>query len=72
MTIGVDRPYIHFPSARHMFAPVPIGESRSPIQVYELYNGGAIPVSYEIDLTPLQTILQVCWLQILAETLDQC
>jgi len=57
--VSVDRPYIHFPSARHMFAPVPIGESRSPTQIYELYNGGAVSVTYEIDVSPLRTICQV-------------
>ena len=27
-------------------------------QVYELYNGGARPVNYEFDLTPLELIKQ--------------
>ncbi len=41
-----------------MFAPVPIAEKSSPSQVYELYNGGATCLKYEIDITPLQ-LLQV-------------
>ena len=28
------------------------------LQVYELYNGGARPVTYEFDLTPLELIKQ--------------
>ena len=59
MTVAIDRPYIHFPSSRHMFAPVPIGETRAPIQVYEMYNGGAVAVNYQIDLSPLAVIAQV-------------
>jgi hypothetical protein len=42
-----------------MFTPVPVGEKISPKQVYELYNGGAIPVMYELDLTPLDIIQKV-------------
>ena len=59
VTIDPNRHYIHFPSTQHMFAPVPIGETRSPLQIYEMYNGGALPVKYTIDLTPLQSIYQV-------------
>lgn len=56
VTVKPDRRYLHFPSNKHMFTPVPIGEKTSPKQVYELYNGGAIPVCYELDLTPLDII----------------
>ena len=31
----------------------------SVLQVYELYNGGAVPVHYELDLTPLDIIEKV-------------
>ncbi|KAK7484650.1 hypothetical protein BaRGS_00024058, partial [Batillaria attramentaria] len=56
VTVEPDRRYIHFPSNKHMFTPVPVGEKTSPKQVYELYNGGAVPVRYELDLTPLDII----------------
>ena len=59
VTVELDRPYVHFPSTQHTFTPVAIGELRSPTQVYELYNGGAIPVNYQFDLSPLGTIKQV-------------
>lgn len=59
VTVSVDRAYIHFPSTRHTFSPVPIGETRGPVQVYEMYNGGAVPVKFEIDTFPLRALIQV-------------
>jgi len=59
VTVEVDRPYLHFPSTRHVFAPVAIGDMRSPCQVYELYNGGALPVNYQLELSALSTVKQV-------------
>ncbi|XP_071101269.1 cilia- and flagella-associated protein 65-like isoform X1 [Haliotis cracherodii] len=58
VTVEPERRYIHFPSNKHLFTPVPVGEQNSPKQVYELYNGGAVPVRYEFDLTPLDLIRQ--------------
>lgn len=58
VTVEAERRYIHFPSSKHMFTPVPVGEKVSPKQVYELYNGGALPVQYQFDLTPLDLIRQ--------------
>ena len=54
-----DRRYLHFPSSKHMFAPTPIGEKTVAKQVYELYNGGSLPVKYELDLTPLEMLQEV-------------
>jgi len=59
VTVEPDRPYVHFPSMQHTFAPVAIGELRSPTQVYELYNGGAVAVNYQLDLSSLSTVKQV-------------
>ena len=56
VTVEPERRYIHFPSNKHMFTPVPIGENHSPKQIYEVYNGGALPVKYEFDLTPLKAV----------------
>jgi len=36
-----------------MFEPIPVGTNSPPVQIYELYNGGALPVNYELDLEPL-------------------
>ncbi|XP_053386703.1 cilia- and flagella-associated protein 65-like isoform X2 [Mercenaria mercenaria] len=58
VTVDPERRYIHFPSSKHMFTPVPVGEKISPKQVYELYNGGALPVQYQFDLTPMDLIKQ--------------
>jgi len=59
VTVELDRPYIHFPGTQHKFAPVAIGEPCGPTQVYELYNGGAVPVNYQLDLTSLGSVKQV-------------
>ncbi|XP_053352888.1 cilia- and flagella-associated protein 65 [Clarias gariepinus] len=56
VTVEKDRHYLHFPSTRHVFAPVAIGGFHPPIQVYELYNGGAQPVRYRVDTLPLQEL----------------
>ncbi|TSK92887.1 Cilia- and flagella-associated protein 65 [Bagarius yarrelli] len=56
VTVESDRPYLHFPSTRHVFAPVPIGGFHPPKQVYELYNGGAQPVKYRVDTSTLQEL----------------
>jgi hypothetical protein len=59
VTVEPERPYIHFPSNRHLFAPTCIGDEHSAIQIYDLYNGGSIPVRYEFDLTALQALQEV-------------
>ncbi|XP_071792552.1 cilia- and flagella-associated protein 65-like [Asterias amurensis] len=58
VTVDPECKYVHFPSNNHMFAPVPVGVASHPKQVYELYNGGAVPVMYQLDLTALEYILQ--------------
>lgn len=59
VTVDPECKYVHFPSNNHMFAPVPVGVASHPKQVYELYNGGAVPVMYQLDLTALEYTLQV-------------
>ncbi|XP_078326129.1 cilia- and flagella-associated protein 65-like isoform X1 [Crassostrea virginica] len=58
VTVEPERKYIHFPSNKHMFTPVAVGEKVSPKQVYELYNGGATPVKFNFDLAPLELLRQ--------------
>ncbi|XP_034550185.1 cilia- and flagella-associated protein 65 isoform X3 [Notolabrus celidotus] len=53
VTTETDRPYLHFSSKRHVFTSVTIGDCNPPRQVYELHNGGAVPVHYEVDRTIL-------------------
>lgn len=61
VTVEPERKYIHFPSNKHMFTPVAVGEKVSPKQVYELYNGGASPVKFNFDLAPLELLRKVKW-----------
>ena len=56
VTVEDNVPYIHFPSNTHNFAPVAVGEKQCPKQLYELYNGGSIPVTFEIDALPLDEL----------------
>ncbi|XP_030045297.1 cilia- and flagella-associated protein 65 [Microcaecilia unicolor] len=55
-TVAKDRRYVHFTSSRHQFTPVVIGSTSPPKQIYELYNGGAVNVVYEVQLDPLRNI----------------
>ena len=59
VTVEPDRRYLHFPSSKFVLSPVPIGEKNTPKQIYELYNGGAITVKYEIDTMALEHLRQV-------------
>ncbi|XP_071368292.1 cilia- and flagella-associated protein 65 [Centroberyx affinis] len=56
VTVERDRPYLHYASSWHVFTPVTIGGFTPPRQVYELYNGGAVPVRYEVDTAPLKQL----------------
>ncbi|CAG5865404.1 unnamed protein product [Menidia menidia] len=58
VTLDRDTPYLHFASRRHVFTSVNIGDSSPPRQMYELHNGGAVPVRYEVD-TAVLTQLQI-------------
>ena len=59
VTVDPSRRYIHFSTDKHMFTPVPISDTSSPLQVYELYNGGALPVKYEFNTVPLHILRNV-------------
>ena len=59
VTVERNRRYIHFNSDQFMFAPVPIGQKNSPVQVYELFNGGAMSVKYSFGLAQLEFLNQV-------------
>ncbi|XP_037646659.1 cilia- and flagella-associated protein 65 isoform X1 [Sebastes umbrosus] len=56
MTLERDRPYLHFASKRHVFTSVTIGDCTPPRQVYQLHNGGAVPVCYEVDTAVLSQL----------------
>lgn len=59
VTVDPDSFYVHFANTRHLFEPVPVGGTSPPVQVYELYNGGARVVKYELDMEPLAQIQAV-------------
>ncbi|RXN28038.1 coiled-coil domain-containing protein 108 [Labeo rohita] len=58
VTVERDRRYIHLSSNRHIFSPVAIGGFSPPKQVFELYNGGPLPLRYHIDTTPLEELME--------------
>ncbi|NWW24601.1 CFA65 protein, partial [Falcunculus frontatus] len=50
VTVEHNQRYVHFSSNKHHFAPIGVGCSHPPIQVYKLYNGGSMPVTFEVQL----------------------
>jgi len=62
VTVDPDSFYVHFANTRHLFEPVPVGGTSPPVQVYELYNGGARVVKYELDMEPLAQVQAVSML----------
>ncbi|KAJ7405656.1 cilia and flagella associated protein 65 [Pitangus sulphuratus] len=56
VTVEHDQRYVHFASTKHLFTPIAIGGSRPPTQIYELYNGGSMPVMFEVQLDNLMKI----------------
>ena len=59
VTVDTESYYVHFPTTRHLFEPVPVGGTSPPVQVYELYNGGSRAVNYELDMEPLAQVQAV-------------
>ncbi|XP_063144976.1 cilia- and flagella-associated protein 65 [Candoia aspera] len=56
VTLKLGCHYIHFTSAKHVFAPIAIGTHNSPKQIYELYNGGSTSAVYEIQVDALMKL----------------
>ncbi|XP_077176848.1 cilia- and flagella-associated protein 65 isoform X2 [Paroedura picta] len=56
VTLDLKQHYIHFISTKHVFTPIAIGTCDPPKQVYELYNGGATKVVYEIQVDALMKV----------------
>ncbi|NWW99450.1 CFA65 protein, partial [Caloenas nicobarica] len=50
VTVEQDQRYVHFASTKHLFEPIAIGTCHPPTQIYELYNGGSMPVMFEVQL----------------------
>uniref|UniRef100_A0A8C3Q4C3 CFA65 protein n=1 Tax=Geospiza parvula TaxID=87175 RepID=A0A8C3Q4C3_GEOPR len=56
VTVEHDQRYVHFASTKHVFAPIAVGGSHPPTQIYKLYNGGSMPVTFEVQLDNLMKI----------------
>ncbi|NXW67838.1 CFA65 protein, partial [Hirundo rustica] len=56
VTVEHDQRYVHFASTKHFFAPIALGGSHPPIQIYKLYNGGSMPVKFEVQLDNIMKI----------------
>ncbi|XP_006496055.1 cilia- and flagella-associated protein 65 isoform X4 [Mus musculus] len=56
VTVKLEQKYVHFTSTIHQFIPVPIGDTLPPRQIYELYNGGSVPVTYEVQVSVLSKV----------------
>ncbi|NWU45650.1 CFA65 protein, partial [Hylia prasina] len=50
VTVEHDQRYVHFASSKHTFSPIAVGSSHPPTQIYKLYNGGSMPVTFEVQL----------------------
>ncbi|NWV48006.1 CFA65 protein, partial [Daphoenositta chrysoptera] len=50
VTVGHNQRYLHFASNKHQFTPIAVGSSYPPTQTYKLYNGGSVPVQFEVKL----------------------
>ncbi|XP_039553133.1 cilia- and flagella-associated protein 65 isoform X1 [Passer montanus] len=50
VTVEHNQRYVHFASTKHVFAPIAVGRSQPPTQIYKLYNGGSMPVTFEVQL----------------------
>ncbi|VTJ61632.1 Hypothetical predicted protein [Marmota monax] len=56
ITVKLEQKYVLFTSTSHQFIPVPIGNTLPPRQIYELYNGGSVPVTYEVQTSVLSQV----------------
>nr|XP_011738987.1 cilia- and flagella-associated protein 65 isoform X4 [Macaca nemestrina] len=56
VTVKPEQKYVHFTSTTHQFIPVPIGDTLPPRQIYELYNGSSVPVTYEVQTDVLSQV----------------
>ncbi|KAL9847951.1 cilia- and flagella-associated protein 65 [Geothlypis trichas] len=56
VTVERDQRYVHFASTKHVFAPIAVGRSHPPTQIYKLYNGGSTPVTFDVQLDNIMKI----------------
>ncbi|NWX98190.1 CFA65 protein, partial [Nothoprocta ornata] len=56
VTVEPGQHYVQFTSTKHLFTPVAIGSPHPPTQIFELYNGGSLPVMFEVQLDNIERI----------------
>ncbi|NXD27312.1 CFA65 protein, partial [Spelaeornis formosus] len=56
VTLKPDQRYVHFTSTKHLFTPIAVGCSHPPTQIYTIYNGGSMPVTFEVQLDNIAKI----------------
>ncbi|KAM8857620.1 cilia- and flagella-associated protein 65 isoform 2-T2 [Synchiropus picturatus] len=56
LTLENNRPFLQFNTKHHVFTAVAVSELMPPLQVYEIYNAGAVPVQYEVDQASLSQL----------------
>ncbi|XP_065606522.1 cilia- and flagella-associated protein 65 [Cyrtonyx montezumae] len=56
VTVEREQRYVHFASSKHLFIPIAVGTSHPPVQTYELYNGGSVPVMFEVQLDSIERV----------------
>ncbi|NXU36958.1 CFA65 protein, partial [Drymodes brunneopygia] len=56
VTVERNQRYVHFASTKHVFAPIAVGRFQPPTQIYKLYNGGSMPVIFEVQLDNIKKI----------------
>lgn len=48
--------FVQFYSTTHHLLPVELGAQGAPVQQYELYNGGTVPIHFQVDMNQLEQI----------------
>ncbi|CAF1104404.1 unnamed protein product [Rotaria sordida] len=48
--------YVQFYSTTHHLLPVELGAQGAPVQQYELWNGGTVPIHFQVDMSQLEQI----------------
>ncbi|CAF4004346.1 unnamed protein product [Rotaria magnacalcarata] len=48
--------YVQFYSTIHHLLPVELGAQGAPVQQYELWNGGTVPIHFQVDMSQLEQI----------------
>ena len=55
-SVEIGQPYVQFYSTVHHLLPVELGAQGAPVQQYELWNGGTVPVRFQVDMNQLEQI----------------